>query len=76
MHRLVRISPYDSAARRHTSFSSIWVYPVVDDNIEIVIPDSDIDEVLETAHQIRADDSASRDLIAREGRNGGLTRER
>ena len=42
VHRLVRISPYDSAARRHTSFSSVWVYPVVDDNIDIVIPDSDI----------------------------------
>ncbi len=42
VHRLVRISPYDSAARRHTSFSSIWVYPVVDDNIEIEIPDRDI----------------------------------
>jgi peptide chain release factor 2 len=42
VHRLVRISPYDSAARRHTSFSSIWVYPVVDDNIEIVIPDNEI----------------------------------
>ncbi len=42
VHRLVRISPYDSAARRHTSFCSIWVYPVVDDNIDIVIPDSDI----------------------------------
>jgi len=42
VHRLVRISPYDSAARRHTSFSSIWVYPVVDDNIEIDIPDRDI----------------------------------
>ncbi len=42
MHRLVRISPYDSAARRHTSFSSVWVYPVVDDNIEIDIPDRDI----------------------------------
>lgn len=42
VHRLVRISPYDSAARRHTSFSSIWVYPVVDDNIEIEIPDKDI----------------------------------
>jgi peptide chain release factor 2 len=42
VHRLVRISPYDSAARRHTSFSSVWVYPVVDDNIEISIPDSDI----------------------------------
>ncbi len=42
VHRLVRISPYDSQARRHTSFSSVWVYPVVDDNIEINIPDSDI----------------------------------
>ena len=42
VHRLVRISPYDSAARRHTSFSSIWVYPVVDDNIEIVVPDNEI----------------------------------
>ncbi|MBK4215488.1 peptide chain release factor 2 [Paracoccus caeni] len=42
VHRLVRISPYDSAARRHTSFSSIWVYPVVDDNIEIEVPDRDI----------------------------------
>ncbi|HRK41864.1 MAG TPA: peptide chain release factor 2 [Gemmobacter sp.] len=45
VHRLVRISPYDSAARRHTSFSSVWVYPVVDDNIEI--------EVL--PHEIRID---------------------
>src|SRR3546814_7674897 len=34
VHRLVRISPYDSAARRHTSFASVWVYPVIDDNIE------------------------------------------
>ncbi|WP_234853638.1 MULTISPECIES: peptide chain release factor 2 [Paracoccus] len=42
VHRLVRISPYDSAARRHTSFCSVWVYPVVDDNIEIDIPDRDI----------------------------------
>ena len=42
VHRLVRISPYDSAARRHTSFSSVWVYPVVDDNIEVVINPSDI----------------------------------
>ena len=42
VHRLVRISPYDSAARRHTSFSSIWVYPVVDDNIEIEVQDKDI----------------------------------
>jgi peptide chain release factor 2 len=42
VHRLVRISPYDSAARRHTSFSSVLVYPVVDDNIDIDIPDKDI----------------------------------
>jgi peptide chain release factor 2 len=42
VHRLVRISPYDSSARRHTSFSSVWVYPVVDENIEIDIPDKDI----------------------------------
>ena len=42
VHRLVRISPYDSAARRHTSFSSVWVYPVVDDNIEIEVADRDI----------------------------------
>ena len=42
VHRLVRISPFDSAARRHTSFSSVWVYPVVDDNIEIEIAPNDI----------------------------------
>jgi peptide chain release factor 2 len=42
VHRLVRISPYDSAARRHTSFASVWVYPVVDDNIEIEIDPSDL----------------------------------
>ena len=42
VHRLVRISPYDSAARRHTSFSSVWVYPVVDENIEIEVPAADI----------------------------------
>ncbi len=42
VHRLVRISPYDSAARRHTSFSSVWVYPVVDDNIEIEVGANDI----------------------------------
>jgi peptide chain release factor 2 len=37
VHRLVRISPYDSNARRHTSFSSVWVYPVVDENIDIEV---------------------------------------
>jgi peptide chain release factor 2 len=42
VHRLVRISPYDSSARRHTSFSSVWVYPVVDDNIQIDINESDL----------------------------------
>ncbi|MEL6678281.1 MAG: peptide chain release factor 2 [Pseudomonadota bacterium] len=42
VHRLVRISPYDSAARRHTSFSSVWVYPVIDDTIEIEINPADI----------------------------------
>lgn len=42
VHRLVRISPYDSAARRHTSFSSVWVYPVVDDNIEVEVNPADI----------------------------------
>ncbi len=42
VHRLVRISPYDSAARRHTSFASVWVYPVVDENIDITIDPSDL----------------------------------
>ncbi|MBH0239223.1 peptide chain release factor 2 [Methylobrevis albus] len=41
VHRLVRISPYDSQARRHTSFASVWVYPVVDDSIDIQINESD-----------------------------------
>ena len=41
VHRLVRISPFDSNARRHTSFSSVWVYPVVDDTIEIDIDEKD-----------------------------------
>jgi peptide chain release factor 2 len=42
VHRLVRISPYDSNARRHTSFSSVWVYPVVDDDIDIEVSESDL----------------------------------
>ncbi|HKR15918.1 peptide chain release factor 2 [Rhizorhapis sp.] len=42
VHRLVRISPYDSSARRHTSFSSVWVYPVIDDNIDIEVNESDL----------------------------------
>jgi peptide chain release factor 2 len=42
VHRLVRISPYDSSARRHTSFSSVWVYPVIDDDIDIDVQDKDL----------------------------------
>jgi len=42
VHRLVRISPYDSNARRHTSFCSAWAYPVIDDNIEIEVVESDL----------------------------------
>jgi len=42
VHRLVRISPYDSSARRHTSFSSAWISPVIDDNIDIDIDDKDL----------------------------------
>ena len=42
VHRLVRISPFDSSARRHTSFCSVWVYPVIDDSFEIEINPSDI----------------------------------
>ena len=42
IHRLVRISPFDSGARRHTSFASVWVYPIVDDTIEIDIKDKDL----------------------------------
>jgi len=41
VHRLVRISPFDSNARRHTSFASVWVFPVIDDKIEIEINESD-----------------------------------
>ena len=42
VHRLVRISPYDAAARRHTSFSSVWVYPVIDDAIDVEVEDKDL----------------------------------
>ncbi len=42
VHRLVRISPFDSGARRHTSFASVWVYPAIDDDIEVVIDEKDL----------------------------------
>ena len=42
VHRLVRISPFDSGARRHTSFASIWVYPIIEDSIDVVIDDKDL----------------------------------
>ncbi|MCR5859865.1 peptide chain release factor 2 [Mesorhizobium sp. J428] len=42
VHRLVRISPYDSNARRHTSFASVWVYPVIDDSIDIEVTEADV----------------------------------
>ena len=42
VHRLVRISPFDSSARRHTSFASVWVYPEIDDNIEIEVNESEV----------------------------------
>ena len=42
IHRLVRISPFDSGARRHTSFTSVWVYPVIDENVKIEIQDKDL----------------------------------
>jgi len=42
VHRLVRISPYDSSARRHTSFASVWIFPVVDDTIEVDIQEKDL----------------------------------
>ncbi len=42
VHRLVRISPFDSGARRHTSFASVWIYPVIDDSVKIDIQEKDI----------------------------------
>ena len=42
VHRLVRISPFDSGARRHTSFASIWVYPAIEDDINIIIDEKDL----------------------------------
>ena len=42
VHRLVRISPFDSGARRHTSFASIWIYPSIDDSIEVILDEKDL----------------------------------
>jgi peptide chain release factor 2 len=42
VHRLVRISPFDSSARRHTSFASVWIYPVIDDNIDVEVEEKDL----------------------------------
>src|SRR3546814_16785428 len=42
VHRLMRILPYDSSARRHTSFSSVWAYPVIDEDTDIVVEDQDL----------------------------------
>ena len=42
IHRLVRVSPFDSGARRHTSFASVWIYPVIDENIDIDIIEKDL----------------------------------
>ena len=42
VHRLVRISPFDASARRHTSFASVWVYPAIDESIEVEVPDKDL----------------------------------
>ena len=42
VHRLVRISPFDSSARRHTSFASVWIYPVIDENIKVEVEEKDL----------------------------------
>ncbi len=49
VHRLVRISPFDSNARRHTSFASVYVYPLIDDTIEIIVNPADIEWAVEDA---------------------------
>ena len=45
VHRLVRISPFDSSSRRHTSFASVWVYPDSEDEIDIVIEEKDVKKI-------------------------------
>ena len=47
VHRLVRISPFDSGSRRHTSFASVWVYPVIDDSIKETNENTIVDEILD-----------------------------
>ena len=64
VHRLVRISPYDSSARRHTSFASVWVYPEIDDDIEVEVEEKDLRiDTYRSQHRNRAE--AMRMLRAR-----------
>ena len=58
VHRLVRISPFDSNARRHTSFASVWCYPVVDDAIEIDVSEADV-RIDTFVHPARADSTST-----------------
>ena len=65
VHRLVRISPFDSGARRHTSFASVWVYPAIEEDINIKIDEKDlesilIDQVVQAANMLVTTDSAVR----------------
>ena len=66
VHRLVRISPFDSQSRRHTSFASVFVYPEVDDEIEIEIKDDDL-RIDDTGHQAHYRGLAQFDLWAWNG---------
>ena len=71
IHRLVRISPFDSGARRHTSFASVWVYPVVDENIDIEI--SNIDPVKNFSRlNLLSNDGAANGKISTHWQNAKL----